>query len=67
MRELVIGTRGSALALWQAHAVEAMLREHAPDVPVRLEIIHTTGDRVLDTPLNMIGDKGLFTKELESR
>jgi hydroxymethylbilane synthase len=66
MRELVIGTRGSALALWQAHAIEAMVREHAPDVPVRLEIIHTTGDRILDSPLNMIGDKGLFTKELES-
>lgn len=66
MREIVIGTRGSALALWQAHAVEAMLHEHSPGMGVRLEIIHTTGDQVLDTPLNMIGDKGLLTKELEN-
>ncbi len=66
MRELVIGTRGSALALWQARAVESMLRSSRPDLEVRLEIIQTTGDKILDTSLSAIGDKGLFTKELEA-
>lgn len=66
MRELVIGSRGSALALWQANAVDAMLRERFPDLVVKIEIIHTTGDKILDTALSSIGDKGLFTKELES-
>ncbi|MCC7438426.1 MAG: hydroxymethylbilane synthase [Armatimonadetes bacterium] len=62
---IIIGTRGSALALWQAHAVQAMLQSRYPELDVRLEIIHTTGDKILDTPLSNIGDKGLFTKELE--
>jgi len=66
MREIIIGTRGSALALWQAHAVESILRSNYPDLTVRLEIINTTGDKILDTALSAIGDKGLFTKELES-
>jgi hydroxymethylbilane synthase len=66
MNEIVIATRGSALALWQANAVAAMLRERFPGLEVRLDVISTTGDRVLDSPLNMIGDKGLFTKELET-
>jgi len=65
MREIVIATRGSALALWQAHAVEEMLRARFPETMVRLEEISTTGDRILDSPLAHIGDKGLFTKELE--
>ncbi len=65
MNEIVIATRGSALALWQAHAVEAMLGARFPGLAVRLEVISTVGDRVLDSPLSMIGDKGLFTKELE--
>jgi hydroxymethylbilane synthase len=65
MREIVIGSRGSALALWQAHAVEGMLQERFPGLAVRIEIIHTTGDKILDTSLSRIGDKGLFTKELE--
>lgn len=66
MREIIIGTRGSALALWQARAVESTLQSKYPDLRVRLEIINTTGDRILDTALSAIGDKGLFTKELES-
>lgn len=61
----IIGTRGSALALWQAHAVQGMLQSRYPELDVQLEIIHTTGDKILDTPLSNIGDKGLFTKELE--
>ncbi len=66
MNELVIATRGSALALWQAEAVRHMLRERYPDLIVRLDVVTTTGDRNLDTPLAGIGDKGLFTKELET-
>jgi hydroxymethylbilane synthase len=65
MREIVIGTRGSALALWQTHKVRGMLVERFPAMEIRVEVIHTTGDRILDTALNKIGDKGLFTKELE--
>jgi len=65
MNEIVIATRGSALALWQAHAVEAMLGARFPGLAVRLEVMSTVGDKVLDSPLSMIGDKGLFTKELE--
>lgn len=61
----IIGTRGSALARWQAHAVERALRASAPDLNVQVKIISTTGDRILDAPLSKIGDKGLFTKELE--
>jgi len=64
-RAVRVGTRGSALALWQARWVEQTLRERRPDVQVRLEVIKTTGDRILDAPLSKIGDKGLFTREIE--
>ncbi len=63
--QLFIGTRGSQLALVQAQQVAADLRQHHPDLAVQLEIIHTTGDRVLDVALTKVGDKGLFVKELE--
>lgn len=60
-----IGSRGSALALWQAeHVRSRLLAEHA-DIQVEIEIIRTTGDRITDVPLAKIGDKGLFTKELD--
>lgn len=62
---LVIGTRGSQLALWQAEWVQARLREIAPSVSVRLERIRTSGDKILDVPLAKIGGKGLFVKEIE--
>lgn len=65
MEAFVIGTRGSALALWQAHAVEAAIHSALPGVRTEIRVISTTGDRVLDKPLESIGDKGLFTKELE--
>ena len=64
--KFVIGTRGSALALWQAHAVEDAIRAALPDALTEIRVISTTGDKVLDKPLEKIGDKGLFTKELES-
>ncbi|MGH9662595.1 MAG: hydroxymethylbilane synthase, partial [Bryobacteraceae bacterium] len=60
---LTIGTRGSALALWQARWVEARLT--ALGHSCRIEIVHTTGDRVQSVPLAAVGVKGLFTKELE--
>ena len=64
-RVIRIGTRGSALALWQADHVAALLRAAHPGLAVERVVIKTTGDRILDVPLSDIGDKGLFTKELE--
>ena len=62
---ITIGSRGSALALWQSHHVEALLRSHYPDLTVTIKIIKTTGDKLLHSPLTEIGGKGAFTKELE--
>lgn len=66
-RPLKIGTRGSPLALAQAHETRARLMEaHGlPEVAFRVEVIKTTGDAVQDRPLSEIGGKGLFTKEIE--
>jgi hydroxymethylbilane synthase len=64
-RSLVLGTRASRLAIWQAEWVQARLREVAPDVTVTLQRIKTSGDRILDVPLAKIGGKGLFVKEIE--
>jgi len=65
VRELVIGTRGSRLALWQAEWVQARVRALEPGLAVSLKTITTTGDQILDTPLATIGGKGLFVKEIE--
>lgn len=64
-QKLVIGTRGSKLALWQAQHIAACLRERYPEIAIELKHMVTTGDRILDVPLAKIGGKGLFTKELE--
>ncbi|MCH9685580.1 MAG: hydroxymethylbilane synthase [Deltaproteobacteria bacterium] len=64
-RPVRIGTRGSALALWQAHHVQAELIRHHPGLQVELEIISTEGDRIQDRPLAEIGGKGLFVKAIE--
>jgi hydroxymethylbilane synthase len=64
-RSLVLGTRASRLAVWQAEWVQTRLREIAPDVTVTLQRIKTSGDRILDAPLAKIGGKGLFVKEIE--
>jgi hydroxymethylbilane synthase len=61
----VIATRESRLALWQAHHVRDRLKEVYPDCDVQLLGMTTTGDQILDRPLNDVGGKGLFTKELE--
>jgi hydroxymethylbilane synthase len=60
-----IGSRGSELALWQARWVRDRLTALCPSTTFDLVIIKTTGDRVLDAPLSQIGDKGLFTREIE--
>jgi hydroxymethylbilane synthase len=63
-RPLVIGSRGSKLALWQAEQARERLRLLNPQIDVHIEIIKTTGD-VKNDPLSVIGGKGVFTKELE--
>jgi len=60
-----IGTRGSKLALYQAHTVKELLEQKFPERTFEIVIIKTKGDKILDVPLSKIGDKGLFTKELE--
>lgn len=60
-----IGTRGSALALWQAKETERLLTETFEGAEISIVRISTKGDEVLDKPLTGIGDKGLFTKEIE--
>jgi len=65
-RNIVIGTRGSQLALYQARTVKATLDILFPELTVELEIIKTKGDKILDVALSKIGDKGLFTKEIEN-
>jgi len=62
---LVVGTRGSRLAVWQAEWVQARLKELAPGLTVTLQRIKTSGDMILDVPLAAIGGKGLFVKEIE--
>jgi len=62
--KLVIGTRGSKLALWQSNYIKGLVEE-ITGLPVELKIIKTTGDKILDVPLAKVGGKGLFTKELE--
>jgi hydroxymethylbilane synthase len=65
MRKIVIGSRGSKLALWQSEWVQARLEALDPAVSVRIEIIKTLGDVRTDVPLSTIGGQGAFTKELE--
>jgi len=63
MARLRIGSRGSQLALWQANHISALLRAQGHEV--ELEIIKTTGDKILDVALAKVGTKGMFTKEIE--
>jgi len=62
---VVIGTRGSKLALWQAEWVRSAIRQRFPGVAVELSVIKTQGDKILDVPLAKVGGKGLFVKEIE--
>ena len=63
MARLRIGSRGSQLALWQAHHISGLLRDRGHEV--ELEIIKTTGDKITDVALAKVGTKGMFTKEIE--
>jgi hydroxymethylbilane synthase len=65
MKEIIIGSRGSKLALWQSEWVRARLEALDPSVAVRIEIVKTMGDVMRDAPLATIGGQGAFTKELE--
>ncbi len=63
--KIVIGTRGSKLALWQAEWIRSELRKLYPALNIELNKIKTTGDKILDVPLAQVGGKGLFVKEIE--
>jgi len=65
-KKLIIGTRSSKLALWQANYIAECIRTEYPEMDVSLLHIMTTGDKILDVPLAKIGGKGLFTKEIET-
>jgi hydroxymethylbilane synthase len=64
-RPLVVGTRGSALALWQTEYVAAKLRARLPGLEIEVRRVETQGDRVRDRALSRVGGKGLFVKEIE--
>lgn len=64
-RTIHIGTRGSKLALWQAHWVQGELLKAHPTLSVEIIVIKTRGDKILDVPLAKVGGKGLFVKEIE--
>jgi len=63
----IVGTRGSKLALTQTKWVISELQKHHPEIEFEIQIIKTTGDKVQDKPLDKIGEKGLFTKEIEDK
>ncbi len=65
IKPITIGTRGSALALWQANWVKSELEREYPGIVVTLRVIKTKGDKILDVPLAKVGGKGLFVKEIE--
>lgn len=65
MNKIIIGSRGSELALWQANHIKKLVEKSHRSVKVEIKIIKTKGDKILDVALSKIGDKSLFTKELE--
>jgi hydroxymethylbilane synthase len=65
-RSIVVGTRGSALALWQARRVVDLLQARHPDRSFTLSIVRTRGDAVREVPLAELGARGVFVKEIES-
>ena len=64
-KNIIIGSRGSQLALWQANWVKSELERIHSTVEVNIKIIRTSGDKIQDVPLAKIGGKGLFVKEIE--
>lgn len=67
MRKIRVGSRGSRLALWQTDFVLNRIRELDRDLCLETVVIKTKGDKLLDVALSKIGDKGLFTKEIEKK
>ena len=65
MPNLIIGSRGSKLALWQTSHIKAALEQLHPELAIEIEIIKTTGDKLTEASLAQIGGKGVFTKEIE--
>jgi porphobilinogen deaminase len=65
-RKFTIGSRGSDLALWQTETIKKELEKRFPQAEFEIRIIKTTGDAVLDKALSKIGDKGLFTRQIET-
>lgn len=63
--KIILGTRGSKLALWQANSVKKTILKKFPDLSVQIKIIRTEGDKFLDKSLSLYGGKGLFVKALE--
>ncbi|HEX8188921.1 MAG TPA: hypothetical protein VF586_11255 [Pyrinomonadaceae bacterium] len=61
--QLVIGSRDSKLALWQAEFVRTQIAASSPDLDVRVEVLKTSGDVLRDAPLSVIAGQGAFTKE----
>jgi len=66
IRKYVIGSRGSELALWQADFVRTRLESLFTEQQFEIKVIRTTGDQLLDVALSKIGDKGLFTRQIET-
>ena len=64
-QKIVIGSRGSDLALWQANFIKQQIEKKNKNVSVQIKVLKTKGDKILDVALSKIGDKSLFTKELE--
>jgi len=65
-KKIIIGSRGSELALWQANFIKREIEKKNKNIEVNINIIKTKGDKILDVALSKIGDKSLFTKELET-
>jgi hydroxymethylbilane synthase len=65
LKKLIIATRASNLALWQAYHIKKRIETSFPHIKVALNKITSKGDKILDKPLALIGGKGHFTKELE--
>ena len=66
MKRIIIATRGSKLALYQANLIKKLIKKKNPQIQVELNIIKTKGDKILDVSLSKIGGKGVFVKEIET-
>ncbi|MFQ6610531.1 MAG: hydroxymethylbilane synthase [Fidelibacterota bacterium] len=65
MKTIILGTRGSQLALWQANYIKTQILKYVEGTSVQIQVIKTSGDLIQDKPLPEIGSKGLFTQEIE--